>query len=156
MTRRWIPTLLFASACAGSSAGTTTATPAARVDGAAWPDEGPATWAPRPTETAITANDLRTASAPPPATLTKEVLGPIEQVSNQMWPGVPVVPVLQAAATDAVFTNAAGIPTFGVSGIFYDPDLGHIHGLNERIRVTSLMESRDFLYKLVKVYADQK
>jgi acetylornithine deacetylase/succinyl-diaminopimelate desuccinylase-like protein len=105
---------------------------------------------------AVTANDLRTASAPPPATLTKEVLGPIEQVSNQMWPGVPVVPVLQAAATDAVFTNAAGIPTFGVSGIFYDPDLGHIHGLNERIRVTSLMESRDFLYKLVKVYADQK
>ena len=25
-----------------------------------WPDEGPAKWAPRPTETAITANDLRT------------------------------------------------------------------------------------------------
>jgi hypothetical protein len=35
-------------------------TPSAHVDGAAWPDEGPATWAPRPTETAITANDLRT------------------------------------------------------------------------------------------------
>lgn len=55
--------LVFASACAGSSATTTTATTAAapnRVDGAAWPDEGPATWAPRPTETAITANDLRT------------------------------------------------------------------------------------------------
>ena len=60
MTRRWIPFLLFASACAGSSATTTSATPSARVDGAAWPDEGPATWAPRPTETAITANDLRT------------------------------------------------------------------------------------------------
>jgi hypothetical protein len=60
VTRRWIPVLLFASACAGSSATTTSATPSARVDGAAWPDEGPATWAPRPTETAITANDLRT------------------------------------------------------------------------------------------------
>jgi hypothetical protein len=60
VTRRWIPLLAFASACAGSSAATTTASPSGHVDGAAWPDEGPATWAPRPTETAITANDLRT------------------------------------------------------------------------------------------------
>lgn len=30
------------------------------AEGAVWPDEGPRTWAPRPTETAITANDLRT------------------------------------------------------------------------------------------------
>ena len=61
MTRRWIPYLLFASACAGSSA-TTTSTPSAPsgTPGAAWPDEGPRTWAPRPTDTAITANDLRT------------------------------------------------------------------------------------------------
>jgi acetylornithine deacetylase/succinyl-diaminopimelate desuccinylase-like protein len=105
---------------------------------------------------AVTMNDLRTAPAPPPPTLSKQVLDPIEKVSAEMWPGVPVVPVLQAAATDAVFLNAAGIPTYGVSGIFYDPDLGHIHGLNERIRVKSLMESRDFLYRLVKIYADQK
>jgi acetylornithine deacetylase/succinyl-diaminopimelate desuccinylase-like protein len=92
------------------------------------------------------------ASAPP---LTPKVLGPIEKLSQQMWPGVPVVPILQAGATDATFLNAAGIPAFGVSGIFYDPDLGHIHGLNERIRVKSVMEGREFLYRLVKAYADQ-
>lgn len=60
MTRRWIPLLLVTGACAGSSTSTTTATPSATVPGAAWPDEGPATWTPRPTETGITANDLRT------------------------------------------------------------------------------------------------
>lgn len=62
MNRRWISLAFFASACAGSSTGNTTAAPPApsRVPGAAWPDEGPATWTPRPTETAITANDLRT------------------------------------------------------------------------------------------------
>ena len=49
----------------------------------------------------------------------------------------------------------AGIPTYGVSGIFYEPDLGRIHGLNERIGVTSLYEGREFLYRLVKLYADQ-
>jgi acetylornithine deacetylase/succinyl-diaminopimelate desuccinylase-like protein len=40
--------------------------------------------------------------------------------------------------------------------MFYDPDLGHIHGLNERIRVQSVMEARVFLYRLVKAYAEQK
>jgi len=73
-----------------------------------------------------------------------------------MWPGVPVVPVLQPGATDATFLNAAGIPTYGVSGLFTDPDLGHIHGLNERIRVDSVMKGREFMYRLIKLYADQK
>jgi acetylornithine deacetylase/succinyl-diaminopimelate desuccinylase-like protein len=93
-------------------------------------------------------------SVPPPP-LTPKVLGPVEAVSNQLWPGVPVVPVLQAGATDATFLNAVGIPAFGISGLFYDPDLGRIHGLNERIRVRSLYEGREFLYRLVKLYADQ-
>jgi acetylornithine deacetylase/succinyl-diaminopimelate desuccinylase-like protein len=39
--------------------------------------------------------------------------------------------------------------------VFVDPDLGNIHGLNERIRVKSLYVGRDFLYALVKVYASQ-
>lgn len=93
------------------------------------------------------------ASAPP---LTAKVMAPIEKLSQEMWPGVPVVPILQAGATDATFLNAAGIPAFGVSGLFIEPDLGRIHGLNERIQVQSLMEGRTFLYRLVKVYADQK
>jgi acetylornithine deacetylase/succinyl-diaminopimelate desuccinylase-like protein len=97
----------------------------------------------------------RGAPAQAPA-LTPQVLGPIEKISAEMWPGVPVVPILQAAATDAIFLNAAGIPTFGVSGMFYDPDLGHIHGLDESVRVKSVMESREFLYRLVKAYAGQK
>ena len=92
-------------------------------------------------------------AAPP---LTPAVVGPIEKVSQAMWPGVPVVPVLQAGGTDAPALIAVGIPTYGVSGIFYDPDLGRLHGLNERIGVSSLMEAREFSYRLVKVYAEQK
>lgn len=91
----------------------------------------------------------------PPPPLTDQILEPIEQISQQMWPGVPVVPMLQPGATDAQFLNPVGIPTYGVSGVFFDPDLGHIHGLNERIRVQSVYEGRTFLYRLVKAYADQ-
>ena len=95
----------------------------------------------------------RPAGKGPP--LTREVMGPIETVTAQMWPGVPVVPMLLAAGTDGTALIAAGIPTYGVSGFFLDPDLGRMHGLNERIKVVSLYEGRDFLYRLVKIYADQ-
>jgi len=93
-------------------------------------------------------------SSPPP--LTPQVLGPIEKLAGEFWPGVPVLPILQAGATDGEFTNAVGIPTFGVEPVFVGPDLGHIHGLNEYVGVKSLLEGREFLYRLVKIYAEEK
>ena len=72
-----------------------------------------------------------------------------------MFPGTPVIPILQPGATDAQFLNPVGIPTYGITGFFADADTGNIHGLNERIRVKSLYDGRTFLYRLVKLYADQ-
>ena len=94
-----------------------------------------------------------TASPPP---LSPEVMAPIEKLTAEFWPGVPVLPILQAGATDGEFTNAVGIPTFGFEPVFMGPDLGNIHGLNEYVGVKSLLEGREFLYRLVKIYADQK
>jgi acetylornithine deacetylase/succinyl-diaminopimelate desuccinylase-like protein len=93
-------------------------------------------------------------SAPPP--LTPAILAPIEKLTAEFWPGVPVLPILQAGATDGEFTNAVGIPTYGVEPVFVGPDLGHIHGLNEYIGVQALLEGREFLYRLVKIYAEEK
>src|SRR5450432_1757189 len=90
-----------------------------------------------------------------PAPLTPQIMKPIEELSQEMWPGVPVIPALEPGASDAQFLNPAGIPTYGITGLFTDPDGGHIHGLNERIRVKSIYEGRTFLYRLVKLYADQ-
>ena len=90
-----------------------------------------------------------------PAPLTRQVMEPIEKVAHELWPGIPVVPALEPGASDAQFLNPAGIPTYGITGIFTDPDGGHIHGLNERVRVQSVYEGRRFLYRLVKLYADQ-
>jgi acetylornithine deacetylase/succinyl-diaminopimelate desuccinylase-like protein len=80
----------------------------------------------------------------------------VQKLSAQFWPGLDVLPVLQAGATDGVFFGAVGIPTYGISPIFVGPDLGNIHGLNEYVGVKSLLEGRDFLYRLVKIYADGK
>ena len=90
---------------------------------------------------------------PPP--LTPAIMRPIERVTRQIYPGIEVVPVLQAAGTDAIYLAQSGIPTYGLSGMFVDPDLSNIHGLNERIRVQSLYDGRDFLFALVKLYAEQ-
>ncbi len=103
----------------------------------------------------VTTQETRgpTAAAPP---LTPAILGPVEKLTAEFWPGVPVLPILQAGATDGEFTNAVGIPTYGIEPVFVGPDLGHIHGLNEYIGVKSLLEGREFLYRLIKIYAEQK
>jgi acetylornithine deacetylase/succinyl-diaminopimelate desuccinylase-like protein len=94
-----------------------------------------------------------TASAPPP--LDPKVLGPAEKLAARMWPGVPQMRIMQAGATDGAFLTPVGIPTYGISGYFIDPDGGGIHGLNERTRVGRLYDSRDYLYQLMKIYGDQ-
>ena len=99
--------------------------------------------------------ETRGPSSPPPP-LTRAILGPVEKLTAEFWPGVPVLPILQPGATDGQFLNAVGIPTYGIEPVFIGPDLGNIHGLNEYVGVKSLLEGREFLYRLVKIYAEQK
>jgi len=103
----------------------------------------------------VTTLEIRGPSSPPPP-LTPQILAPVEKLAAEFFPGVPVVPILQPGATDGEFLNAAGIPTYGIEPLFAGPDLGHIHGLNEYVSVKSLLDCRDFLYRLIKVYSDQK
>lgn len=93
------------------------------------------------------------AKAPP---LDPAVVGPAEKLAAKYFPGIPMVPVQSTGASDAIFLAAAGIPTYGVPGIFYDADGGGIHGLNERIRVKSVYDGRDYLFELVKTYANAR
>jgi acetylornithine deacetylase/succinyl-diaminopimelate desuccinylase-like protein len=83
-------------------------------------------------------------------------MGPITQVAATIWPGTPIIPILTAGATDGAFLSPAGIPTYGVTGMFGDPDGNGVHGLNERIRVKSLYDGRDFLFGIIKLYAMQR
>jgi acetylornithine deacetylase/succinyl-diaminopimelate desuccinylase-like protein len=103
---------------------------------------------------AVTIPEVRGPVANPPP-LTPQILKPIEKLAHEMWPGIPLIPTLEPGASDAQFLNPVGIPTYGITGIFVDPDGGHIHGLNERVRVQSVYEGRAFLYRLVKMYADE-
>jgi acetylornithine deacetylase/succinyl-diaminopimelate desuccinylase-like protein len=88
-------------------------------------------------------------SAPP---LTDEVMKPVRAAAAKMWPGVPIAPSMTAGATDGRFLMSAGIPTYGMSGMFNVPGENNAHGLNEKIRVTSLYEGREFLESIVRAY----
>jgi acetylornithine deacetylase/succinyl-diaminopimelate desuccinylase-like protein len=85
----------------------------------------------------------------PPA-ISDELLGTVRQVAAGIWPGVPVVPTMSTGATDGRFLNAAGIATYGLWGLFHDAEGPRAHGLNERIRVKSLLDGRVFLYETVR------
>ena len=103
----------------------------------------------------ISISQMRGLSSPVPP-LTPAVLDPARKVAAKLWPGVPLVPTMSPGATDGRYLNNAGIHTYGLSGMFHDADGSHAHGLNERIRVKSLLDGRRFLYEVVKIYAQQK
>jgi acetylornithine deacetylase/succinyl-diaminopimelate desuccinylase-like protein len=88
-------------------------------------------------------------ASPMPA-LTPTLMNAVEDISKDMWPGVPVIPTLLPGGTDGRFLNKAGIPTYGVSGIFGGPEPSGAHGLNEHLRVKSLYDGQEFLYRLGK------
>jgi acetylornithine deacetylase/succinyl-diaminopimelate desuccinylase-like protein len=95
----------------------------------------------------------RDGSQAPP--LTPAIMGPVEHVASAMWHGVPIIPVMTPGATDGRYLNTAGIPTYGLSGMFSAEGETNAHGLNEKIRVRSLYEGRDFLTAVVREYAMQ-
>jgi acetylornithine deacetylase/succinyl-diaminopimelate desuccinylase-like protein len=86
----------------------------------------------------------------PLSTLQPEVMHAIEKVVHEMWPGVPVVPVLDAGASDGAISRAAGYTTYGIPGVFMDVDDDRSHGRDERIRVASFYSGVDFYYRLIK------
>ncbi len=93
---------------------------------------------------------LVAAKPSPPSPLVREVMDPIERITAEMWPDVPVVPTMGIGATDSLYFRQAGIPMYGVSGIFLDLDDTRAHAPDERISVQSYYEGQEFLYRLVK------
>ena len=95
--------------------------------------------------------DKPLAKMPP---LDPAIVGPMEELSEKYFPGVPVIPSMSTGATDGLYLSAVGIPTYGVPGAWGDPDGNGVHGLNERLEVRSVYVGRDYLYDLVKALAE--
>ena len=85
--------------------------------------------------------------------LDPAIIGPMRRLVAKYFPGVPFMPTMSTGATDGVYLEAVGIPTYGAPGLWGDPDSNGMHGLNERIEIASLLTGRDYLFDLVKAYA---
>jgi acetylornithine deacetylase/succinyl-diaminopimelate desuccinylase-like protein len=91
-----------------------------------------------------------TAVLSPPSAINPEVMQTITQLSNEMWPGVPLNAAMSGGYTDSRWLRNAGIPAYGVSGLFTDPGNNGVHGRNEQVGAKELLDSKEFLYRLVK------
>ncbi len=89
----------------------------------------------------------------PPAPI-KEVFDPLTRITQQIWPGVPVTPVMENGASDSIYFAWAGIPCYGYSGIALERDDDRAHGQDERLPVDSYWKSLDFLYAFTKALGD--
>ncbi|NOT77351.1 MAG: M20/M25/M40 family metallo-hydrolase [Cyclobacteriaceae bacterium] len=98
----------------------------------------------------ISVTAIKPAKPSPASPMSTEVFGPIERITQQMWPGIPVIPIMSTGATDGAYLRNNGIPTYGVSGIFFDANDIRAHGKDERIRIKSFYDGQEFLYKVVK------
>jgi acetylornithine deacetylase/succinyl-diaminopimelate desuccinylase-like protein len=104
----------------------------------------------------VTVTPVDSAKPSPPSPLRPAIMQPIERLTQQMWPGVSVVPTMSTGATDGLYFRQAGIPIYGVSGLFGDMDDVRAHGRDERIGIKEFYEGQEFLWRLVNELAGAK
>ena len=90
----------------------------------------------------------RKAIAPPPP--IKQVFDPLTRITQQIWPGIPVAPVMENGATDSIYFAQVGIPSYGYSAIALEQDDVRAHGQDERLPVDSYWKALDFFYSFTK------
>ena len=95
------------------------------------------------------------AEAEPPAPPRPGLMQAIDKIAAEMWPGTPVVPSMSTGATDGKYTNAAGMPTYGVSGVAIDIGDDREHGRDERVKIDSYYDGVAFYYRLLKLLSSQ-
>jgi acetylornithine deacetylase/succinyl-diaminopimelate desuccinylase-like protein len=99
-------------------------------------------------DTGVKVTVSRGAEDSPPSPLTAELMRTIEQTTQELWPGMPVVPTMSTGATDGRFLRNAGTPVYGISGLFYEGP--NAHGMNEKIEVQAFYDGLEFMYRLVR------
>jgi len=89
-----------------------------------------------------------------PSKLNEEIVGAIEKLSHEYWPGAVVIPTMSTGATDGAFLRNAGIPTYGHSGMAMEAgDSSRVHGRDERVPMKSFYDGDEYLYRLVRALA---
>lgn len=100
-------------------------------------------------DTAVAITVVTPATPSPPSALSLSIMDPIERVTKKLW-NIPVIPVMETGATDGLYLRNAGIPVYGISGVFVDINDVRAHGKDERIGVQDYYDGAEYIYQLVK------
>jgi len=103
----------------------------------------------------ITITPLNPTKPSPPSPLTPEVMGAIQKAKEKLWPGLPVVPIMEAGATDGLYFRQVGVPTYGIVGTATDLDDVRMHGKDERMAVPDFYDGLEFEYQLIKAISSE-
>jgi len=89
-------------------------------------------------------------AAVPPSPLLPEVTQAMQRTLSIAWPGVPLVATMSTGATDGKYTRIAGIPTYGISCMFFERNDSRAHGKDERVGVQDFYDGVEFNFKLIR------
>jgi acetylornithine deacetylase/succinyl-diaminopimelate desuccinylase-like protein len=103
----------------------------------------------------VTVKPMRPAVPARPSPLDPEVVTAVAGVAGELWPGVPLLPLMSPTASDGMYFRAAGMPTYGVSAVAEDPDDYSAHAANERIRIRAFNDATEYWYRLMKRLASK-
>jgi acetylornithine deacetylase/succinyl-diaminopimelate desuccinylase-like protein len=101
-------------------------------------------------DTAVEVAEAQPATVSPPSPLKPAILQAVETVGTKFWPGVVVVPVMSSGATDGMYVRKAGIPVYGIGGIFTEPNESRAHGRDERVEIRRFYEGLEFAKTVVE------
>ena len=90
----------------------------------------------------------RKAMTPPP--LRDDVMNSLHGVSAKLWPGFVVLPIMEAGASDSIFTMNAGIPSYGICGVAIERADDRAHGRDERLKIDAYYTGVEFYYRFLK------
>jgi acetylornithine deacetylase/succinyl-diaminopimelate desuccinylase-like protein len=86
----------------------------------------------------------------PASAINPLIVRKLQALSAKLYGGLPIVPVMDTGASDGKYLRIAGIPTYGVPGVFENVDDVRAHGKDERIGVKDFYDGVDFYYEFIK------
>ncbi len=93
------------------------------------------------------------AMAPPP--MREDVMRPLRRVTEEEFGAIPILPTMETGASDSIYTLAAGIPSYGISGMGIDEGDDRAHGRDERIRVEAFYKGVEFEWRLMRALGEE-
>ncbi len=92
---------------------------------------------------------LAPASPPEP-----RVLAAARLAAGQLWPGLPVMPMMRISNTDSSLLRWGGIPAYDLNGFAVDVEDNRAHGRDERLSVEGFYEGLEFQYRFMKALSE--